>query len=461
MKSSEQTSAAPKDESGISQAESRQERNERRRRERAEREAEAAKLAVTRETVFARLESRDPEYDLDEEEDDELEDFDARVAGAAPVAAVAPPVNSARLHMRHIMVFASFVCVVLLPTLLVALYMYFRAADQYVSEVAFSVRSEEAGSALDILGGLTQISSSSSSDVDVLFKYLQSQNVVTEIDADLDLFSIWGKAERDPYFGLQERGAIEDLTAYWNRMVNIYYDGSAQILEIHVNAFAPEDARLVAEAVLARSSALVNELSGIAREDATRYAREDLEAAIERLKSSRVAISKFRSENLLLDPSQDAQGQVGLINGLQAQLVESLIEGDLLLETTTEGDPRLDNVRRRIDVIRNRIAEERKNFGNSAGQEEVAYAAVLAEFESLTVDKEFAEQAYVAALAGYDAALAEAGRQTRYVAAHIRPTTPEKSTAPVRLRVISIFALFAFLSWSVFVLVGYALRDRS
>ena len=59
-----------------------------------------------------------------------------------------------------------------------------RAADQYHSLVAFSIRSEDPGSAASgLLGAITQIGSASASDPDIVYEYIRSQKIVEEIDA--------------------------------------------------------------------------------------------------------------------------------------------------------------------------------------------------------------------------------------------------------------------------------------
>ena len=64
------------------------------------------------------------------------------------------------------------------------------------------------------------------------------------------------------------------------------------------------------------------------------------------------------------------------------------------------------------------------------------------------------------ALAAYDAALAEGRRQSRYLAAHVRPTLPERATHPERWTLLALVAIFAGLAWTILTLAAYALRDR-
>src|SRR5690606_13970348 len=116
-------------------------------------------------------------------------------------------------------------------------------------------------------------------------------------------------------------------------------------------AFDPASARAIAEAIYAESSGMINALSASARADATRYAAEDLDLAVERLKQAREALTAFRVANQIVDLTADLQGQMGLLNTLQAQLAEALIDMDLMVSTTREDDPRLQQAQRRIAVI--------------------------------------------------------------------------------------------------------------
>lgn len=381
---------------------------------------------------------------------------------AVQAAVVPPPAGPARRRGRHVAVLASFLIWVLLPAAATAWYLYERAADQYASKVGFSVRKEEIGSAIELLGGITNLGGASSSkDTDILYEFIQSQKLVSDIDRDIDLRQIWSKPEGDPIFSFDPEAPIEDLVDYWNRMVRISYDQGAGLIEVEARAFDAGDATAIAEAVFIKSSEMINDLSAIAREDAIRYAREELTTAVERLKTAREAVTRFRNKHQLVDPELDLQSQTGLIGNLQGQLAEALIEVDLLSETARAGDPRLEQARRRVEVIKERIAAERRKLGigEQSGSADV-FADLVGEYERLVVDREFAERSYTAALASYDTALAEARRKSRYLAAYMKPTTAQSPEYPKRFLVLALVTLFLFLSWSIVTLVTYALKDR-
>lgn len=362
-------------------------------------------------------------------------------------------------------------------------YLFAVAEDQYATTFGFSVRSENPSLTNSLLGGLASLSGgSSSSDTDILYEFIQSRALVESVQQDLDLVTLWSRPEEDPVFAYDPTGSIEDLVNYWQDMVHVSHaaGSGSGLLKVTVKAFTARDALAIAEAIVGKSTEMINELSAVARDDATRYAREDLEQAVTRLKTAREAMTRFRSTNRIIDPAQALQGQLGLLNSLEAQLAEAIIQLNVLLQSAGETDPRVVQLRTRIPVIRKLIEQERRKFGlggngqaaeseeqgGTAGEEDSLnerdedYAEIVGEFERLTVDVEYARETYLAAQAALDAAVAEAQRKSRYLATYSPPALPTSPEYPRRIELSAVTAGVLLLFWSIGVLVYYSLRDR-
>ena len=222
-------------------------------------------------------------------------------------------------------------------------------------------------------------------------------------------------------------------------------------------AFDPDFAQTLASAIVEESQDLINDMNAQARADMISYAQEDLDTALDRLKLAREALTLFRTRTQIVDPESDLQGRLGVVNNLQQQLAQALIEQDLLLEqSTSENNPRLEQAARRIDVIRNRIAQEREAVSSGDGED---YPTLLAEYEGLVVDREFAEESYRVALTALDVARNNATRQNRYLATYLAPTRPETAEFPRRFMVLGLATLFLMLAWSILVMIYYSVRD--
>jgi len=351
----------------------------------------------------------------------------------------------------------SFILVVIIPGAISAAYLYTRAADQYASYVGFSVRNESSNSPADMLGGLgSLVGVSSTSDTDVLYKFIQSRDLVERVNARMDLRDIWSKATNDPIFRFNGNSSLEALVSEWERKVRIYYDNG--MIDLRILAFDPQDAQDIARAILDEGGILINELNDIAREDALRYSREELERAQKLLRDERQAISEFRNRYQLVDPVADVQGQVGVVTSLQQQLAEQLVSLGLLQANAQADDPRISQTELRISVIREQIDAERQKFGSNSS--ETALSDVVGQYEVLTVDRQFAENSYTVALASYEASRAEASRQSRYLAPYIRPTLAQEAEFPERGKLLLILTGFLSMVWIIGCLIFFSLRDR-
>ncbi|AJE44730.1 hypothetical protein [Celeribacter indicus] len=387
----------------------------------------------------------------------------ARAERSRNIFLVEVPLTAPEAFMRprHKAILVSFLLAVLLPAAAAAAYLWRAASDQYVSTLGFSVRTETAAPAASLVSSLIGVSSNGARDADILYKYLRSRDLVARIDAELDLRALYTKPPSDPVFRLRAGATIEDLTNYWSRMTQVSYDGNSGLIEMDIRSFDPGDSYRIARAVLALSTEKINDLSDIAREDTVRFARHDMEAAAGQLREARRRLTGFRVENRMVDPDADIQGQMGLLNALRTTLAEEMIANNLIRTSTTrENDPRLEQSERRIAIIRDRIEQERAHLGAGAGEEGPGYSRIVSDYESLVVDREFAEQRYLAARANYDTALAEAGRQSRYLAVYDEPALAEAATRPRRPIILGLTLLLLSGLWGLGLLIFYSIKDR-
>ncbi|WP_152988178.1 capsule biosynthesis protein [Paracoccus sp. MKU1] len=380
-----------------------------------------------------------------------------------PAEPLRPPVGIAEPRPRHWLILGSFLALVLLPSLLWAGYLWLRAEDQYVSTVGFSVRKEQSTPSIDLLGGLAPLTGAGgASDTDILYEYIRSQDMVERIDARLDLRARFARAwPHDFVFAFDPEDHVEDLTDYWQRQVKVLYDSTTQLITLKISAFTAQDAQEIAAAVFQESSDKINQLSTIAQDDATRLAKAELDKARAELTETRQAMTAFRMRSQIVDPEADLAGQMGVLSGLQAQLAEVLVAHDLLLDNAQPTDHRVTQSQQKIDALRRLIDAERAKFGaEGQGPAGESYAQLMAEYEKLAVDREFAEGAYRSARIAYETALAEAQRQARYLAAHIEPKVAQSSTEPNRPWLWAMITGMLLAGWSILVLVYYSVRDR-
>jgi capsular polysaccharide transport system permease protein len=244
-------------------------------------------------------------------------------------------------------------------------------------------------------------------------------------------------------------------------VIEVIYEPVRGIIGLNVRAFEPEFAHAVAAQVLEEAGRTLNDMVDVAQQDATRFTRVELEAAEGRLRDAREAFTRFRSQARIVDPESDLAGQMALVQTMQAELASLLIERDMLVPLVEGTDPRIPQIDRQIAAVRARIEDERSRFGRGgeARSGGTDYATLLEEFERLDLERSFAEEAYASARAAHDAALAEALRQNRYIAAHVQPGVPELAMFPGVLSLLAQLSLLLLTGWIMVVLIYYSVRD--
>ena len=174
-----------------------------------------------------------------------------------------------------------FLAIVVVPTLLAALYYYIVAADQYQSEAHFIVRTADASpmptSGFSQFLGLGGGMSPSRGEAMSVNDYLDSQQVVNRIDDKLNLVERFRRPEADIATRLWfSQPTPEMLLRYYRRQVNVKYNQETGITTLQVRAFRPSDSFAIINELLALGEGRVNEINRRSQTDQLASARRQL-----------------------------------------------------------------------------------------------------------------------------------------------------------------------------------------
>lgn len=358
---------------------------------------------------------------------------------------------------------ASFLMMFCLPAILGVVYYGAIASDRYAAGSSFVVRGLESGGASDIVSSFTGLSAtgSTTSDSYIIRRYLESPDLVQQLDKALNLRAHFSAPEIDLLSRFDASSPFEDFVTYWQRRIVTAYDSSTGILSFEVQAFDADTAQALAAGVLAAADRLINELSDKARQDAVKIATSEVARAETRLYNAQIALREFRSASGAVDPMVTAQLDAELVSALEAQLSEVNAGIQSMSATVESTAPVLRQLRRRAQALQAQIDERRaaiseRQTGGNGG----LTANALTEFEGLQLELTFAQQTYASALTSLEQARMSADRQQRYLAVFSQPLRPQDAIYPLRLRNAVLVALAAFAAWAISALIGYAIRDH-
>lgn len=375
----------------------------------------------------------------------------------------APPALGSGQRLRRRIITISFLIVVALPTLVVTSYYAFFASDQYAAETRFAVRSATTTQAPDLMGLISGGGSTPTvADAYVVIDFVRSRQILDLLAAEFDYKALFARADADWWARLNPTLPMEEVILYWRRMVSVGFDTTSQIMTLQVRAFTPDDSLKLAAAIVKQSEQLINDLSARARADAVKMAEQEVDRMEARLRAARLAVRTFRDERQELDPRKKAEARQQIIETLQSQLTSARAKLQAQRGQLSDVAPSVVYQINLIKALENQIEEERKRIADSGPDtsSDSTIGGLIADYEAITIDREFAEKAYLSAMASLERVRFDAARQQRYLATIVPPALPEYALYPRRILNSILVLIGMFCVWGLSVLIGLAVRDH-
>jgi capsular polysaccharide transport system permease protein len=189
---------------------------------------------------------------------------------------------------------------VFLPTLAAGVYYFGIAADRYMSEADFIVRTDTPNGATGLLGTLLQSTglSRSTDDTFSVNAFMQSRDAARLLEQHDHLRDVFDRPEADFVTRFPNRltgSSFEKLYQHYLDYVDVTYDSVTGVTRLRVEAYRPQDAQRIADALLSYSEDLVNQLNARAEQDSLEVARHEVqlaEANLEKIEADRAALGQ-------------------------------------------------------------------------------------------------------------------------------------------------------------------------
>ena len=371
-------------------------------------------------------------------------DIPATPAPAAPTKAAAPtpPAPEPELFARPVattigktgpqlsLAIKALLLAVLLPSFLSLLYFGLWASPMYIAEARFAVRGAETGGmAVGLMAMLMPSATAVGVDANIVAEYIQSPDIMEVIDGEMGIFRHFSSHEHDLISRLSSDATRDERLSYWQWAVKPSFDPETGIISLSVKAYDPATAQNLAEAVLAKSEALVNAMSRRAQDDAIALAMTEVKTAEDRVKAAQDAMREFRNRSGMLDPASTAGGLQGIVSQLEGEAVKVRAEIAEASTYMSKDAPALVGLRARLEAVETQLASEKLRLAGEATRAD-SLASFAGEYEALQTESEFARQQLVSAMTSLETARVKAEAKSRYVVAFQVPALPDESLYP-------------------------------
>lgn len=371
------------------------------------------------------------------------------------------PSLATRLHQSSLLqswrVNRLFWLTVVLPTLAALVYFGIIAADVYISESRFVVRSPERSTASP-LGMLLKGTGFTRSQDDsyTVQDFMLSRDAMRMLDEKLNLRAVFGKGDIFSRFpGLDWDDSFENMHRYYQKMVGVQLEPVSSIATVTVRAFSAMEAQRINQHLLEMSEALVNQLNERGRQDMIRYAASEVALAENKAKLAALALARYRNEKGVIDPEKQSAIPLQQVAKLQDELIAT--KSQLAqLQLLAKENPQIPALKKRIQMLETEIEVQ---YGQVAGGGR-SLASKAAEFQRLTLEKEFADKQLASALASLEQARNEAQRQQLYLERIAQPNLPDAAMEPRRVRTVFAVFMLGLIVWGVLSMLIAGIKEH-
>ncbi len=332
--------------------------------------------------------------------------------------------------------------VVVAPVLVVGIYLYGFASDQYESEAHYLVRGQ--GSGASSSGGISQLLGMSGGggqgEASSISDYLTSHDVVQTLRRQLDLVERFRRPEADVLSRLpSDNPTPENLLRYYRKQVDVHFDQETSITTLKVRAFRPEDAYQITRALLTLGEHRVNVMNTRSYQDAVSLSRNQRDEAERDLKDLQQKLTAFRQIGRDVNPTGSAEAQITLVSKLTQDLSAAQSQLATTVQLIGNRNPQADALRQQVRSLSAQVNAQRSKLAGGGN----TIAAGLGNYEALNMQQSFLAKRYDAASAAYEAARQQAVRQQLYVVRVVDANMPVKSQYPKRA--LSLLTMLAAL----------------
>lgn len=336
----------------------------------------------------------------------------------------------------------AFIGVVMIPTVIAAVYLLLIASPRYVSEAQFIVRSSDEGAVTSLGSALEGVGiGGKSANAHAVLEYIKSPDGLAELNRTVDVRKAYARPGVDVFSRLPRifsDPSEETFRKQFNSYLTVGYDSQTGISTLRVQAFSADDAQRIADALLQGGEALVNRLSERSSADAVTQAEGNVREAQARLDRSLEALTAFRNREGVIDPTSSARSGGELVGQLSLNLATLQAERSQVA-TDTPNNPQLPVIDSRIRALERQIAIEREKIVGGAS----SLAPRISSYENLQTEREFSERLLASSTAALNAAQLTARSKRLYIDRIVNPNRPDRAIEPQRL--MSLLAVFASL----------------
>lgn len=363
----------------------------------------------------------------------------------------------------------SFILLFIIPSIVSGIYYGFLAANQYVSEARFAVKSSDTtglqglSSLTSLLGGVP------TTDAAMIAEYIHSRTIIQDLSSKFNLKEIFSPGGVDFVSTLKRETSLEDLLEYWKTKVGIEIDRATGLATLRVRTFSPEDSLEIARDILRLSENMVNRLTGRNQANGLKEATDELDRTKRVLERRVSEMRDARNQVGILDAEITTKAFSDILTALNLEAARLNVQIQSLRKSEAADGPHVRGLVARSESLQQQIESYQDQLASNGGTgtlqtqdgENGTIADRSAMLSQKTLELRIAQNEYARASAGFELARMTSERQRSYLLVYVQPQAAEESLYPRRILSTTAIVVVCFLFWAATVGVAMLVRDHT
>ncbi len=317
-----------------------------------------------------------------------------------------------------------------LGLILSIVYLWAMTQNRYASTAAFKISrqdssSAQAGFAQLVLPG---ISDSGSGDSQIAISFINSVNLLLELEQEFSLSQHFSSPIKDFVFRLDPSDPMEERLRFYRKHINAHYDKETGLTMLSVDTFDPELSKRIAEGILKKSESLVNRLNQEVADQRLTFVNSELERAAKGVEEANSELLEFQNKHNIISPEAIITGNLKTVQELRSEELKMQADFDSLQRDSPDS-PRIETLRSRLRSLNELISIEMNKL---SGNEQNRLNQLLIQFKQLELKLDFAIKLRTGAQSLLEKTRVESIAQSRFFSVIQPPYLPEDVAIPRR-----------------------------
>lgn len=338
-------------------------------------------------------------------------------------------------------------------------YWVFVATDRYVSQSHIVLQTPDiAPPELSFASMISGAAAANTADLKLLQDFLLSTDMLKILDQNLDLRSHYSDKQIDYFSRLTDYDApMELFHEYYQERINIELDDYAGVLVVKVSAFTPGMAKRINDLLLLYGEQRMNQMGQKLASDQVAFISKQVDVLNQNLQTARENMILYQDKHNLISPKGDVENYVSIIAQLRVELAKLKADKMVLSKFQSGRSSEVVMLDAQIESLQHQIEAEKNKLTADSGR---ALNRVSADYETLVLKFQFAQELYSNSLATLEATRVEAARKLKQISVTQTASVPEYAIEPNRAYNVVVSFLIIFLLSIILSMVYEIIRDR-